>query len=184
MGSGKSTLGALLAEKLNWGFLDTDVAISQEVGMDIEAIFSQYGQDYFRQLEGGLITRISQHPTPLVIATGGGMPIFHPLKGLGEIIYLHVGFEVILERLEQDNNPRPLFENPAQLYALYTLESLAHTLARHSLTGGQIALIVKNTACKVATYPNPLFSLEDFLVEIKKEKQGNFDQTKNIGFGV
>ncbi|WP_104685254.1 ATP-binding protein [Helicobacter bizzozeronii] len=89
----------------------------------------------------------------------------------------------------------PTFEQRVQLWQKYlpsnapyapshTLESLAHTLARHSLTGGQIALIVKNTACKVATYPNPLFSLEDFLVEIKKEKQGNFDQTKNIGFGV
>ncbi|CCF80269.1 Shikimate kinase I [Helicobacter bizzozeronii CCUG 35545] len=138
MGSGKSTLGALLAEKLNWGFLDTDVAISQEVGMDIEAIFSQYGQDYFRQLEGGLITRISQHPTPLVVATGGGLPIFNSLEGLGEIIYLHVGFEVILERLEQDNNPRPLFENPAQLHALYTQRHpLYARIATHTINANQ-----------------------------------------------
>ncbi|WP_411697244.1 shikimate kinase [Helicobacter bizzozeronii] len=138
MGSGKSTLGALLAEKLNWGFLDTDVAISQETGMNIEAIFSQYGQDYFRQLERGLITRISQHPTPLVVATGGGMPIFHPLEGLGEIIYLHVDFEVILERLEQDNNPRPLFENPAQLHALYTQRHpLYARIATHTINANQ-----------------------------------------------
>lgn len=49
---------------------------------------------------------------------------------------------------------------------------------------GQIALVVKNTAYKVATYKNPLFSLEDFTSEIAKEKQGNFDGAKNIGFGV
>lgn len=89
----------------------------------------------------------------------------------------------------------PTFEQRVQLWKKYlpknapyapghALESLAHTLARHSLTGGQIALIVKNTAYKVATYKEPLFNLEDFLAEIRKEKQGNFDNTKNIGFGV
>ncbi|GMB92816.1 shikimate kinase [Helicobacter bizzozeronii] len=134
-----------MAEKLNWGFLDADVAISQEVGLGIEAIFLKHGQDYFRQLEGGLITRISQHPTPLVVATGGGLPIFNSLEGLGEIIYLHVGFEVILERLEQDSNPRPLFENPAQLHALYTQRHpLYARMATHIINANQHLLQVLN----------------------------------------
>ncbi|WP_120953081.1 ATP-binding protein [Helicobacter sp. L8] len=89
----------------------------------------------------------------------------------------------------------PTFEQRVRLWEQYlplnapyapphTPKSLAHTLARHTLSGGQIALVVKNTAYKVATYPQPLFTLEDFLVEIRKEKQGNFEGAKNIGFGI
>ncbi len=144
MGSGKSTLGALLAEKLNWGFLDTDVAISQEVGLDIGAIFLKHGQDYFRGLEGRLIQQISQQ-TCLVVATGGGMPIFHPLEGLGEIIYLHADFEVILARLQQDSNPRPLFENTTQLHTLYTQRHPFYArMATHTLNANQCPSQVLN----------------------------------------
>ncbi|WP_121022272.1 AAA family ATPase [Helicobacter vulpis] len=89
----------------------------------------------------------------------------------------------------------PTFEQRVRLWEQYlpanapyapphTPKSLAHALARYTLSGGQIALVVKNTAYKVATYPQPLFTLEDFLAEIKKEKQGNFEGAKNIGFGA
>ncbi|WP_163531809.1 AAA family ATPase [Helicobacter suis] len=89
----------------------------------------------------------------------------------------------------------PTFEQRVELWKKYlpknapyapphTRESLAHNLARHALSGGQIALVVKNTAYKIATYENPLFSLEDLIAEIHKEKQGNFDSSKNIGFGL
>ncbi|MFC3848268.1 ATP-binding protein [Helicobacter baculiformis] len=89
----------------------------------------------------------------------------------------------------------PTFEQRVQLWQQHlpknapyapphTLKSLAHALARHALSGGQIALVVRNTAYKVATYTQPLFTLEDFLAEIKKEKQSNFEGVKNIGFGV
>ncbi|GMB91627.1 ATP-binding protein [Helicobacter ailurogastricus] len=89
----------------------------------------------------------------------------------------------------------PTFEQRVQLWEKYlpknapyappeSAKSLARQLAKHALSGGQIALVVKNTAYKVATYKNPLFSLEDFTSEIAKEKQGNFDGAKNIGFGV
>ncbi|MDQ7060230.1 MAG: ATP-binding protein [Sulfurimonas sp.] len=55
-------------------------------------------------------------------------------------------------------------------------------LAKYSLTGGQISLIVKNTAYKVAVMDEPLFSLEDFTDEIKREKDANFDSEKMMGF--
>jgi hypothetical protein len=50
------------------------------------------------------------------------------------------------------------------------------------LTGGQINLIVKNTAYTVATRKEPSFRLEDFVNEIDKERQGNFDTEKSMGF--
>jgi len=55
-------------------------------------------------------------------------------------------------------------------------------LASYSLTGGQINLIVKNTAYKVAVRENPVFRLEDFIDEINREKDANFDGEKSMGF--
>jgi len=55
-------------------------------------------------------------------------------------------------------------------------------LAEYSLTGGQINLIVKNTAYKVAVRENPLFRLEDFIDEIQREKDASFESEKSMGF--
>jgi len=55
-------------------------------------------------------------------------------------------------------------------------------LAEHSLTGGQINLIVKNTAYKVAVMEEPVFSLKVFIDEINREKDANFDGVKSMGF--
>jgi len=55
-------------------------------------------------------------------------------------------------------------------------------LAQYSLTGGQINLIVKNTAYKVAVRENPLFTLKDFVSEINREKDASFDSEKSMGF--
>ncbi|NPA66089.1 MAG: ATP-binding protein [Epsilonproteobacteria bacterium] len=55
-------------------------------------------------------------------------------------------------------------------------------LAKYDLSGGQINLIVKNTAYKVAVRENPIFSLHDFIEEIEKEKNADFDSEKSMGF--
>jgi len=55
-------------------------------------------------------------------------------------------------------------------------------LSKYALTGGQINLIVKNTAYKVAVRENPLFTQEDFIQEIQREKDANFDSEKSVGF--
>jgi len=55
-------------------------------------------------------------------------------------------------------------------------------LAKYNLTGGQINLIVKNTAYKVAVKENPVFTMNDFIEEIKKELNSTFDNEKEIGF--
>lgn len=56
------------------------------------------------------------------------------------------------------------------------------TLATYALTGGQINLIIKNTAYKVAVRENPIFSKSDFIEEIQREKDANFDSEKSMGF--
>jgi AAA+ superfamily predicted ATPase len=55
-------------------------------------------------------------------------------------------------------------------------------LAEYGLTGGQISLVIKNTAYVVATREEPVFGLEDFVKEIEKEKSGTFDAEKSMGF--
>ncbi|WP_304545527.1 ATP-binding protein [Sulfurimonas microaerophilic] len=55
-------------------------------------------------------------------------------------------------------------------------------LAEYSLTGGQINLIIKNTAYKVAVKDEPVFLMHDFITEIEREKSGSFDNEKSMGF--
>ncbi|PAF47404.1 AAA family ATPase [Helicobacter sp. 12S02232-10] len=64
----------------------------------------------------------------------------------------------------------------------YTISSLAMELAEYSLSGGQISLVIKNTAYKVAVRANAVFQKEDFIEEIKREQSGNFDSERNMGF--
>jgi len=66
--------------------------------------------------------------------------------------------------------------------APYADEFDVEELAEYSLTGGQINLIIKNTAYKIAVHDNPIFRLEDFTDEIMREKDANFDSEKSMGF--
>ena len=71
MGTGKTSLGKLLAEKLGRGFIDIDQKIEQDAGLSIPQIFEKYGEKYFRELEKNAVKEITQR-RGLVIATGGG----------------------------------------------------------------------------------------------------------------
>jgi shikimate kinase len=76
MGSGKSTVGRLLAAQLAWRFADLDAEIEQESGLSISQIFAQQGEAVFREIEHRCLVRIlgsaSARETRLVLALGGG----------------------------------------------------------------------------------------------------------------
>ena len=55
-------------------------------------------------------------------------------------------------------------------------------IAKHELTGGQIELVIKNTAYKLAIQENAVFKLSDFEEQISKEKKGQFDSENKVGF--
>ncbi|CAI8206399.1 MAG: Proteasome-associated ATPase [Arcobacter lacus] len=55
-------------------------------------------------------------------------------------------------------------------------------LSTHELTGGQIELVIKNTAYKIAAMDEPIFKLSDFLEQITKEEKGQFDSENKVGF--
>ncbi|WP_428738158.1 ATP-binding protein [Sulfurimonas sp.] len=84
---------------------------------------------------------------------------------------------------------KPDYEQRVQLWgkmlpkdAPYEEDFSKEKLAEYSLTGGQINLIVKNTAYKVAVKEEPIFLMKDFIGEIEREKTGNFDSEKSMGF--
>ena len=110
MGTGKSSVGRRLARRLGLKFVDTDDLITDQAGISIRAIFEQYGEQNFREVERQVVGRISGD-TGLVIATGGGVVLnrenMEDLRRNGVIICLTASPEKIMERTGGKNN-RPL----------------------------------------------------------------------------
>jgi shikimate kinase len=71
MGTGKSEVGALLAQRLGWQFFDTDTMIEEQVGMSVSDIFARRGEKHFRDTETAAIRLVSLMDKT-VIACGGG----------------------------------------------------------------------------------------------------------------
>lgn len=111
MGSGKSSLARLLAEKLAWKSVDLDAMIEQESGQTIAGIFASAGEKAFRVMEEKkLLSTAEYHNT--VIALGGGAccsgKAIDFITSQGCVVYLQLSAEVLLERLLQDKEKRPL----------------------------------------------------------------------------
>ncbi|HHU51797.1 MAG TPA: shikimate kinase [Firmicutes bacterium] len=123
MGSGKTTVGSLLAKELGWVFLDTDRLIVEESGMPIPEIFTRYGEEYFRRLETAVIAKaVSQKEA--VIATGGGavtVPAnLQCMKDHGVVIYLKTSLQELARRVGSGEG-RPLLAGRDPFSALQTL---------------------------------------------------------------
>ena len=114
MGSGKSTVGKELASRLKHTFVDTDKLIEEKQGCSIATIFKEQGEQAFRQMETELLKTFSQEEKPLLISTGGGLPLRQEngslLKQMGVVIWLEVSKATVLERLQNDSN-RPLLSS-------------------------------------------------------------------------
>ena len=110
MGSGKSTVGPLLAKALGYRFLDADAVISQAAGCSIPEIFARDGEEGFRRLERQVLQQLSQWHS-LVVATGGGIVTVPANWGelrQGVVIWLDVAEDELLRRLQADPGGRPL----------------------------------------------------------------------------
>lgn len=75
MGSGKSTLGRVLARDLNREFVDLDRAIVKKAGKGIPEIFAEHGEDVFRDIEHETLLYAIRGRTPTVVACGGGIVV-------------------------------------------------------------------------------------------------------------
>lgn len=112
MGTGKTTVGVLLAKKLGRRFIDTDNLIEEQENRRIIDIFAQDGEEYFRRVEKKVVETASA-ATNCVIATGGGVVLDaenrKALRQNGVIVNLCAPVDVILERTA--NGGRPLLDN-------------------------------------------------------------------------
>lgn len=113
MGSGKTTLGSQLAERLNYAFVDLDEYLEKRVGRSIAQIFEQEGQERFRELEREALEAVVQEYEHAVISTGGGAPCFFDniefINRHGKSCFLDVPVEEIARRLlASDLRVRPL----------------------------------------------------------------------------
>ncbi len=118
MGSGKSTIGSLIAKRLHRDFMDSDHYIEERTGVDIARIFDVEGEQGFRDRESkALIDLLSQ--SDRVIATGGGSVLRQEnqrlLKQKGYIVFLDTTVNQQMQRLRRDKK-RPLLqtENPRE----------------------------------------------------------------------
>jgi len=111
MGSGKTHLGAILAKRLNWSFLDFDEEISFRAGLSIPDIFSQHGEAFFRTMEEevGADLLLGRE---VVLASGGGWPAkagrMESLEAETFSVWLRVTVEEAVRRVSRGGQIRPL----------------------------------------------------------------------------
>lgn len=115
MGSGKSTMGKLVANKLKCPFIDTDHYIEKKEGRTISDIFADDGEEYFRNLETEVLKELLESKERMVLSLGGGTPLREEnralLKDTGYVIFLKVTPEEAYNRLKDDTE-RPLLQVP------------------------------------------------------------------------
>jgi shikimate kinase len=128
MGTGKSTVGRFLAEKLSWDLVDTDHYIENQEGMTIPELFSTKGEAYFREAETQAIREIMGR-TKQVVETGGGAVLAETnrtcMKQNGYVVALTASLETILLRVGGDRN-RPLLQGKASEVVPQLLERRKH----------------------------------------------------------
>lgn len=112
MGSGKSVVGAALAQQLGWPRIDTDEMIARKFGLTISEIFEQLGEGHFREAESEVLQKL-ETDLRAVIVTGGGI-ILRPenvgrLRELGTIVWLKTDLAILQKRLAGQNH-RPLLQ--------------------------------------------------------------------------
>ncbi|MGD8434306.1 MAG: shikimate kinase [Syntrophobacterales bacterium] len=111
--TGKSSVGRLLAEAMDWTFVDMDQELVSEAGIPIEEIVDSRGWKYFRDQESKLLQQLSR-ATEQVISTGGGVVTVPEnitiMHGSGKVVWLHASPGTIAARMEADkstDNQRP-----------------------------------------------------------------------------
>lgn len=130
MGSGKSTLGAQLARRLDYRFMDMDQLIEDTAEMGIPEIFAEHGEEVFRKWEHDILQELCQREN-IVISTGGGAPCHSGLMDLmnahGTTVYLKLTPEALLSRLINSRTERPLIKGKSEAELLDFIKTLLET---------------------------------------------------------
>jgi shikimate kinase len=148
MGSGKSTVGPLLANRLGWSFLDVDDVIESEAGATIAELFARHGEAPFREREHATIARLCAASDALVLAMGGGAIEHSTTRSLllttpGTLL-VHLEVELATTLCRGTEHTRPILADQANLASRYgrrlPLYRTAHvSIPVDALTPDQVA---------------------------------------------
>ena len=120
--AGKSTVGVVLAKRLGFRFVDSDLVIQEHTGMLLHQIMEEKGMDVFLRVENDVNASLCAERS--VIATGGsviyGREAMEHLKGVGTVVYLKLGLESIKERLGDFKERGVAVREGQSLEELYT----------------------------------------------------------------
>lgn len=123
MGTGKSSVGRMVADQLRFEFLDTDDLIETRAGKKISDIFAQNGEATFRELECQFVEELASRKHT-VISTGGGLPVnpanLSSLKQHALVVCLWSSPEKIFERVREQSH-RPLLHDPDPMNKIRSL---------------------------------------------------------------
>lgn len=162
MGCGKSTVGRLLAKKMQRRFEDADMVIEQQTGMTIPQIFEQEGEEFFRRMEARALSSLLEDSS-LVLATGGGAVLQQENRELfmrkGVVVFLKAEPAVIYKRVSE-NNLRPLAKGKS-------LEELAQ------MYQSRMPYYEECHICYEVTKKTPLQCVNELLMKLREDEYGN-----------
>lgn len=151
MGSGKTTIGRQVAEQLNMSFADMDDLIERKTGKSVPKIFSELGEEKFRELERECLMEMADYKQ-VIISTGGGAPCFFDnmqmMNSLGETIYINLTPAELAARLRTTNlNERPIL---ASLQGDDLEKFIASTLQKREIFYNQAKIKISGTDSQIA----------------------------------
>lgn len=127
MGSGKSTVGKLLASAIHYSFYDLDALIEKEINSSIADYFRDKGEIAFRKLEHELLQHTLTLPNT-VLSLGGGTPVYYNnmelINNSSYSVYLQTTIPTLTQRLVKEKSQRPMLQH-------LTDENLAEFIAKH-----------------------------------------------------
>ncbi len=137
MGSGKTTLGRIVAKRLKLRHVDLDAEIEATAGMTIAEIFRAVGERRFRRMETAALRALEGNQA-IVLSTGGGTPTtvgsLDLMRTIGPVVYLRAHVEVLASRIRRSRALRPLIaegELVPKLRELIKLRRAAYESADH-----------------------------------------------------
>ncbi len=132
MGSGKSTVGPLLAKLLNWSFVDLDARIEAAINMPIAAFFASQGEPAFRAVEQEQLFQTANTESCVIAVGGGALCTQENLdfaRNNGEVVFLSVSVPELVQRLKAEQATRPmLLSNDGDLLPDVTVRDRIHHL--------------------------------------------------------
>lgn len=149
MGTGKTTVGALLAERLKMAFVDMDAVLERRAGKSITRIFAEEGEAHFRAMERALVRELARGERQ-VIAAGGGVVLdpgnLAALRESSVLICLKASPEKILQRVGAQTH-RPLLEQGEKAKRILELletrrplyDAIEHSIDTTHLTPSEVA---------------------------------------------